>query len=417
VEEMQVTGPERTAAVAASMPRRGLESFSEIVATPRDGGVLELVTAWTGRLRSSRHRYAVDPETRWATPRITTDGLRWTEVDGPTGLWSAMGTAGGLSQFFPPLPRDGEVGATALWELTRGDAADVQATEKRRGRWGDLFAKSASASPAGNTMAAKDNPRPRYTVRLERWSEEGGQRVAHLSMTGDFVQDAGGKMLADAPEMTMHVEGRYEGTYEVLASGRLLSATVTRTMRSRMTAGGEPLDNVSTMKGRASLVAACDGPTRASLAAPVTREERAIAAWYDAWKVAWAQPDKAAALRHFDDTLRKKHGDEALWRALADCRALRGDRALAPATIFADDDVSSDEKVVRLRIGTVVAVPGEAGTNTAAVLDVELRESAAGFLVSKLGLSLPDPTFSLLELSPARVLATRAWRPSSARAP
>ena len=43
--------------------------------------------------------------------RLSTDGRRWLEEDGPTALWSAFGTWPGLVLFFPALPESGKAGS------------------------------------------------------------------------------------------------------------------------------------------------------------------------------------------------------------------------------------------------------------------------------------------------------------------
>lgn len=408
LESIDLAGP------ASKTAGSRLETFVELAATARDGK-MELTAGVASQPLVGRHRSYVPPEKRHARPIVETDGVRWTERDGHTQLWSAMGTQGGLAWYFPALPASGEPGASVTWEAGRADAAEVYETEKRRGGWGELFARAEQAQAAAlassghaheSTFAVKDPRVPGFVVRLERWSEEGGQRIAHLSMTGDHVQDAGGALLSSP--ITMHVSTRWKGSYEVLSSGRLLSATIEKDADVAMSSDGHDQQQKQHATMRASLVKACDGPTRPPLAVPPTREERAIRAWTETWRLISAEPDQPAALAHFDPVLRKQHGDASLWRTFGEYKTLRGDRALMPALLVSDEDVRVEGEVVRLRVHGQTKVPTEANTVTGVDVDVTLRETGGQFLVTELR-AVKDPGFTLLEVSPARLAVPKGW--------
>lgn len=249
----------------------------------------------------------------------------------------------------------------------------------------------------------------RADVRFDHWSEDRGQRVAHLTMTAHTALD---ESLAG---MQMNGEGRWRGSYAVLASGRLLSAEIEKDLDATLD---------STIAGKAStqkhkmhatmklhLVGACDGPTAPRLIPEPTLEERAIVSYADTY-MAILKGDKDKALAGFDPVLRKKHGDGAIWTAVSGYRSERDEGALGVLTFLRDEDVSADGTVVRLKLqGTTQDGSSTLKVRTPLVLEVVLREEGGRFMVTSLRSDLVIAKGRLLEISPTALAVRRGWPP------
>lgn len=377
-----------------------LETFALVDAKPRDG-LLELALSIFSQPATSKHRPRIFAEKGYAAPILQTDGTHWTERDGPTQAWSALGTQGGLVWFFPPLPSRGEPGATVAWEIGRADTASVLATEARRGSRGLTAPAGAQKEEANAPVVAE--------VRLERWEEPG---VAHLTMEARY--DLAKATAAPVPGVTVRGEARFKGSYVVLASGRLLSAEVRSDSNIEMdwAMGGKTSTqhHVQHAEKKLHLVSACDGPTAPKLDRVPTREERAIADYATTWQ-AIANKDRDKALSGFTTALRKKHGDARLWNALVAYRTEREDGALMPPLLLQDDDVSADAAAVRLRTHGTTPDRSQSNVRTPVRVEVTLREENGRFAVAELRGELEIVKGRVLDVSESRLAVPKGWPP------
>jgi hypothetical protein len=251
-------------------------------------------------------------------------------------------------------------------------------------------------------------------VRLERWTEIAGTRVAELSASGtnDATEHVGlgGEMGTD-----IAVNAKMRGAYAITASGRVLRAKVENVAQITMTTAtsGKPSIQHHTQNStyEMHLVGACDGPTEASLATPLSREERAIRAWGDAWLAA-NRDDKDRTLAIFEPALRKKLGDAKIWNALSSYRNLRGEHALPPPVLLRDTDVQADGVRVRLVSHGAVKDPTQS-VNHPVDLVVTLDEASGIWRVHALrgDMMLDGKITNVLELSRDRLVVPQGWPP------
>jgi hypothetical protein len=388
------------------------DTFIAIEARPA-GALMELVGHVTWTLRTGKHRSFATPIDTYAPVHLATDGARWSERDGPTELYGRIGSLDGLAWFFPELPPSGEPGATTEWTIVHPALADMLAVEAARG-WA---AGIKDAALAATNSARKSTFGPvRLTVRLERWSELAGMRVAELSMSGE---EEGGEHVDLPPpmgSMDSTAKMTYRGRYAVLANGRVLRAKVERVAAITLTStangtASEPQHHFQRSTHELHLVGACDGPTEASLATPLSREERAVYAWGNAW-LASSQNDRPKTLAAFDPALRAKVGDAKLWNALVAYRKLRGENALPPPTFMNDADVEVSSANARVTVRGLVPEPGQ-NTNHQATLTVTLREVNGAWVVDALraDVALDGGDVNLLEVSRDRVIVRQGWPP------
>jgi hypothetical protein len=272
-------------------------------------------------------------------------------------------------------------------------------------------ALAAKNSAVTSTFAAV-----RLTVRLERWSELAGMRVAELSMSGE---EEGAEHVDLPPPMgSMDTTAKvtYRGLYAVLANGRVLRAKVEKVAAITLTStangtANEPQHHLQRSTHELHLVGACDGPTEASLATPLSREERAVFAWGNAW-LASSQHDRSKTLAAFDPALRTKVGDAKLWAALVAYRKLRGENALPPPTMVGDADVEASSATARVTSHGLVPEPAK-NTNHQATLNVTLHEVNGAWVVAALraDVALDGGDVNLLEVSRDRVIVRQGWPP------
>jgi hypothetical protein len=388
-----------------------IDTFIAIDARPA-GAWMELVGHVTSAPRSGKHRAFTAPIDGYAPVRLATDGARWTERDGPTQLYGRMGTVDGLAWFFPDLPPSGEPGATTEWTIEHPAWEDSLTVEAARGSAPGM---KEAALAAGERRGAATNAPVRLTVRLERWSEIGGMRVAELSMSGE-EEGAKHVELPSYGSVDTTAKVTYRGVYAVLASGRVLRAKVEKASAMTLTStwsgtAAEPQHHVQRSTHELHLVGACDGPTEASLATPLSREERAVFAWGNAW-LASTQNDRPKTLAAFDPALRTKVGDAKLWSALVAYRKLRGEHALPPPTTLDDADVEVSSATARVTLHGLVSEPGQ-NVNHQATVNVTLREVNGSWVVEALraDVALGGGDVNLLELSRDRVVVRQGWPP------
>jgi hypothetical protein len=374
-----------------------METLIAVDMKPTAPGV-ELTGAVTAQPRTGRVRSFVPPDADFAAVHLAAEGTRWVERDGPTFLYTSLGTQGGLAWFFPELPKGGGAGATATWRVDEGDPVAVQATEAARGRHKGVAPQAADRDAL--------LPAPVARVTLERWTERGGVRVAELSMTAAREASMGPE------ELRAHVKETFRGAYAVLGSGRLLRAEVERDALVDLTTslGGrtEVQRHRQHAERRMHLVSACDGPTESALRAPLTREERAVEAWGQA-VIALLQDRREGVLAALDPEVRRRWGDDKLWDAFAEVRRLRGERAVPPPLLLADEDVAADPAAVRLITRASVPDPTQARTFVQSAVTVNLREVEGRFVATSLVGELSDDHAPLFEISRDRLVVRRDW--------
>jgi len=248
-------------------PQFDIERFMTIEATAKNGR-MELAAVVVGRSLHDGVRSPSKPSADYAPPLLETDGLSWTERDGPTWLFSDVGAQGGLAWFFPTIPASLDRNAMCEWNVPRASSQSTASlrVEATRGHIPGLAERWQQHVASG----AKDVERPPTLTPAEiRFAEshlEGGVRVSTLGMTAErrFESNAG------EPFASTTVTN-YRGTYAVTAGGRILRADIeakevmsTATQRLR-----EDTD------AKMHLVRACDGPVMPSIAPVLTPEESA----------------------------------------------------------------------------------------------------------------------------------------------
>jgi hypothetical protein len=378
-----------------------LETFVDIEMRPAGSGV-ELYAALTVAPVMGKVRSFTVPDKDYAPVHLETSGKRWIEHDGPTFLYTHLGTQGGLEWFFPELPDDGSVGATTTWEIAAPDAFGITTTEAARGHHPGVEAPtSGSNEPHAPAVVAH--------VRLERWTEDHGVRVAELSMSAKRDSDSG------AGEMRIRGSEEFRGTYAVLASGRLLRAEVERDASIHLVSDTfgvhDAQQHTQHTTRHMNLVEACDGPTASSLVKPLTREERAIHTWGEAW-LAFMKDDRDALLAAIDPALRRKHGDAKLWAALKEIQSLRGNEALPAPVMLRDDNIKSDGDDVRIAIphGSTHD-PTTTNTQSPVEVTVVMHETDGRFTATSLtGVDTFDK-YPLFDISVDRVRVRHGWPP------
>jgi hypothetical protein len=395
----------------------GFLTFATVDARP-SGRQLELVASVLMQPLMGKHRASMPPDTTYAPVHLETDGTRWVERDGPTQVFDELGTQGGLRWFFPDLPASGAVGASTDWEIPRVVSKDAWKTEAARGSRPGLKEQleRAEAAAAAATPAPTPTPTPNpiapshLKVVVERWAEEKGVKVVDLSATGtEHVSDA---TASSVTGLMVTATFTYRGTYRVTAAGRLLRASIEKDGVVDMR-GPDPQSNqhhTQHMARSMNLVAACDGPTEATLRTPLTLEERAIEAWTDIW-IAFTKGERDKVLAAFDPALRTKHGDTRIWEALSSYKTLRGEGALPLAVMVRDEDVSSVGGMVRLVVHGNTLDPQSQSLMPLDVM-ISLRETGDRWAAESLRADLAlDERRNLLEISRDRVVVRKGWPP------
>jgi len=381
-----------------------LDAFIALDARP-SGAVLELVGHVSMQPVTGTHRSFDVPVESYAPVRLETDGARWIERDGPTQLYDSMGSLDGLVWFFPELPRAGDAGAIGEWTISHPDPDDVAAAEAARG---DAPGSQRASAPPSKAKAIAPT---RLQVRLDRWTEVAGARVAELSMTG--AEDVSQELDLLGPA-TIVAKRTFRGAYAVTEAGLVLRATVEKdvdlTMTSTFDGKTTTQHHVQHGSHRMNLVAACTGPTAPSLATPLDREERAIRAWGETW-LAVTKGEREKALAGFDPSLRKKIGDAKLWDALESYRKLRGDHALPPPLLLKDNDIHADSAGVRITAHGSTPEPSKA-LNHQVECEVSLHEEGGGWVVDAVSARLVlEKQQNLLEITREHAIVRKGWPP------
>jgi hypothetical protein len=374
------------------------------------GPRLELTAAVSSYPIAGKFRPFQVPDTAYARVQLETDGVYWTEREGPTQLFGQLGTLGGLAWFFPALPPSGDPGSHVVWSITRPDPHGVLAVEAARGtRPGLREAQKLAPQP----VESKSPSAATLEVRLDHWSQQLGVAVAHLAVTGsETVTNAMSANLESFGKVDTKIQGtfKYKGTYEVLATGRVLRADLKKDGEVLMiTPFGEQKHELHAVMAM-HLVGACDGPIAETLAAPRTLEERAIDAWGEA-SMAFAKSERDKVLTSFSPSLRSKHGDAAIWAALTTFRDLRGVVALPPPLFVQDRDVEVQGELVRLRVSGTTPDLGRKNSAAPFELTIVLREVDGRFLVESLRADLTIDPANLLSISVSGLTVRQGWPP------
>jgi hypothetical protein len=253
------------------------ERFMTLEATAQNGR-MRLDAVVVGRALHDGVRGYGKPTSDYAPPLLETDGLGWTEREGPTWLFSEVGAPGGLAWFFPTLPASAEHGATAVWNVpfASGQSTAALRTEATRGRMGSLAVELARREAAGEKDIEIPTTFTRAEVAFEESHLEQGVRVFVFTMTAERHDES---KPDDEPAFKMVKTCR--GTYAVTASGRVLRAHVESTRRTtygREEPGRRVQHEEETDDAKMHLVRACDGPVAPSIAPVLTAEERAMPA-------------------------------------------------------------------------------------------------------------------------------------------
>ena len=258
-------------------PGFDIERFMTLQATAQNGR-MQLAAVVTGRSLHDGVRGYGKPDASYAPPLLETDGLRWSEREGPTWLFSVVGGQGGLAWFFPTLPAFEERDAAAVWNVPyeSGQSTAALRTEATRGSQASLTFRLSQREAAGEKEVEIPTTFTRAEMRFEQSHLEQGVRVSAFSVTGERRDES-----APTDAYAFKMVKTYRGTYAVTASGRVLRAHVesSRKTTTGSAARGSPVQHdVENTDAKMHLVRACDGPTAPSIAPVLTAEELAVPA-------------------------------------------------------------------------------------------------------------------------------------------
>jgi len=247
------------------------ERFMTLQATAQNGR-MQLAAVVVGRSLHDGVRGYGKPDASYAPPLLETDGLRWSEREGPTWLFSVVGGQGGLAWFFPTLPASEDRDAVAVWNVPyeSGQSTAAMRTEATRGTQASLTFRLSQREAAGEKEVEIPTTFTRAEMRFEESHLEQGVRVSAFSVTGESAPNE---------TYTFKMTKTYRGTYAVTASGRVLRAHVESSRKTTMgsaAAGSRVQHDVENTDAKMHLVRACDGPTAASIAPVLTAEELAV---------------------------------------------------------------------------------------------------------------------------------------------
>jgi hypothetical protein len=278
--------------------------------------------------------------------RLETDGRTWSEVDGPTSLWSAYGSWAGLVLFHPAIPERTTLGAQGDWPLLLLDRGAGVRVEVERGSF-EVPEGYELVEPSSQTIPAR--------VELQRWIDIGGTRAAVLRARYGLDADSpfiGGSLLG-----SLDADKTSEAQYVVLDSGVLLHAELQERTKLKMRVGlGKSMQQLHTLDAEARLIRGCGGPVLPSFPDEHTPAELALelaVALRQHASVGELEP--LAAL--LDPELRAAHPDAA--RCLVETMKLFGWRALGTPELPMGDDVRTDGPRVMLRLPVRMSIDGE----------------------------------------------------------
>jgi hypothetical protein len=198
-----------------------------------------------GQVAGPMRQAVATPAGSFAEIRLQTDGRSWTEIDGPTTLWSAYGSWIGLTTFYPALPESGAPGSSVDWTLQFFD----------RSAGGRVEAERGSLEVPDDVELPKPEPTTRTPrVTLERWIEVGGKPAAVFRSWSEIDE-----LDAEVPDEP-RVHEISQGQYVVLESGELLHAELIERAKYRIGTGEQAVEYDIATEGEARLVRGCGGP-------------------------------------------------------------------------------------------------------------------------------------------------------------
>jgi hypothetical protein len=259
-----------------------IELVGEETSLPSSG--LRIVGGWTARADGARmllrngdlnlsHVQAGiqrpsngQPAGTLAEIRLETNGSMWTEVDGPTSLWSAFGSWSGLTLFHPAIPEATTPGAGGLWPLLLHERGAGVRVEVERGSL-EVPEGYEFTEPQTQTIPAR--------VELQRWISIAGTPAVVLRSRYEIGENSpfsGFGMLGG-----LIADERSEAQYVVLDSGVLLHAELHEQTNVKMSVGiGKTMHQLHTLTGEARLVRGCAGPVLPRFPDERTPSERAL---------------------------------------------------------------------------------------------------------------------------------------------
>jgi hypothetical protein len=167
----------------------------------------------------------------------------------------------------------------------------------------------------------------------------------------------------------------------------------------------EPMRSRYTQRSDAHLVAACDGPTEATLAPVLSREERAIAAVGDLRLALDSEDRQAAVATWFSPGLRKARGDPAIVATIERYRKGAGATWWPLPVFIKDDDVVTRPDRIEVAVTTNVPSPTSAHSVTGVKFLFEMIELEGRFLVDRVTATfeIEPGNAQLLEIARARL--------------
>jgi hypothetical protein len=349
----------------ATLPKQGLRITGGWTAQTEGARMLlrhrDLTLA---QLQDGQQRPAnAQPPGTLAEIRLETDGRAWTEVEGPTALWSAFGSWMGLVLFHPALPETSTVGARTTWPLlvhARGSGARV---EVERG---------SMKVPDGFEFTEPESDTVLTQVELQRWIDIAGTRAAVLR--SQFQIDSDSPFSGFGMIGSLDTDKTSEGQYVLLDSGVLLHVELQEKTDVQMSVGlGKSIHQVHTLVGEARLVGSCTGPVLPRFPDDRTPSERAF-------ELVVALRDHAIAgeleplTGMLEGELLAAHPEAA--RCLVSTMARFGWRALGTPELPMADVVRTDGDRVSMTLH--VRLTGEPGSDDEDGGDVELTVAVEG---------------------------------------
>jgi hypothetical protein len=291
---------------------------------------------------------SVQPAGTLAEIRLETDGGAWTEVDGPTSLWSDYGSWTGLTLFHPRLPEGPTAGARAAWPLIVHERGAGVQVEVERGTF-SVPEGFEFGEPRSQTIPAH--------VELQRFVDIEGTRAAVLRSRYEID---GSSPLTGGLALVASVDADKSGEAQivVLDSGVLLHAELRERVDLKMRVGlDKSMHQRHTLNAEARLIRGCAGdPVLPSFPDQRTPSERALEL-----AVALRQHAVAGELAPLTALLEPEllaaHPSSA--RCLIATVQQFGGRALGIPELPIGDDVWTDGERVIMRLPVRMDVDGD----------------------------------------------------------
>lgn len=382
-------------------PEQGLRFDGRF--TTRPGGTRDMIIR-NGEISIAHTRQDIvspgnsQPEGTYADILLDTDGRGWTEVDGPTGLWSAFGSFAGLAYFFPALPEATPPGSEGKWNLVLHRHGSGMGVEARRGK---------AEIPAGVELPEPVAQSSELRVKLNRWWTISDTPVAEIElMPHEFTNENTLSMADvfgndDASNRTINtvVRGEVRARYFVTARGVVLYASVELKEHTTTSTSGRDDFSVSTRThAEARLVASeCEVPLTRSVERVRTATERALDK-YTTLRNAVYEHSTEDVLDLFSKEVLQAHDRAAIVSTLEDYMQRHGPLSLGIT------ELPHEASPNRLRLGGNLATEGD---NLSVHVLVITTEEEGEVRIQSIGIdSLPrEEGWKILEVSPSRLHA------------